>query len=101
MRAFPGWSVVGSCHVPDGADHVTVAAVGAPVESTSGSGVARAAPVAAFQFRAAATPADSAASIGSGALPTKSMLMVSGDGLGSGTRGSSPYTGTALSWLGM
>jgi len=52
---------------------VTVAELGAPMLSTSGSGVVRVAPAALFQFDCVATPAVSAGSIAVALVPTKSI----------------------------
>ena len=73
IRAFPGASVIGNNHTLSDF-HTTVPVVALPVLSTNANGVELLAPVAAFQFAFATTPATSLAPI-CVPLPTKSMLM--------------------------
>jgi hypothetical protein len=74
IRAFPGWSVIGSNH-PLSDFQLTVAVVAAPVSSTSPIADELLAPLATFQLLLATTPATSLAPIVV-PVPTKSMLMV-------------------------
>src|SRR3954470_21794733 len=77
MRGFPGASEIGVAQAAV-ADHVSVAFVAAPVSSTSGSAVLRAAPTALFQREAFTTPAVSVAPIPAVLPPTKLTLIVTG-----------------------
>src|SRR5687768_5331440 len=73
----PAVSAIGSDQPPF-ALQVTDAAVAAPFASSSGSGVERTAPAAAFQFVCGITPAHSDGVIAVGLLPAKSMPIEAG-----------------------